>query len=40
MTLPPEDEETPNERVQDAIDVLLFRDQFDDGRSRRRLREA
>lgn len=40
MTLPAADGETPNERVQDAIDILLFRDQFDDEPYRRRLREA
>jgi hypothetical protein len=40
MTLPPVTPDTPNERVQDAIDVLLFLDHFDDASARRRLREA
>ncbi len=40
MTLPPTDKDTPNERVQDAVDVLLFREHFEDGEARLRLREA
>lgn len=40
MTLPPSDEETLNQRVQDAVDVLLFRDQFEHGPSLLRLRDA
>jgi hypothetical protein len=37
MTLPPVEE---NERVQDAIDVLLFRDHFDEASARSRLRQS
>lgn len=40
MTLPPLDKDTQNERVQDAIDVLLFREEFADEAWRARLREA
>jgi hypothetical protein len=40
MTLPPVDADTPNERVQDAIDVLLFRENFADDAARAGLREA
>lgn len=40
MTLPPVDADTPNERVQDAIDVLLFREDFADAAARAGLREA
>jgi hypothetical protein len=40
MTLPPMSDERPNERVQDAVDVLLFRDHFSHARSMRRLRKA
>lgn len=40
MTLPRMNEERPNERVQDAVDVLLFRHRFADAAYRRRLRDA
>lgn len=40
MTLPPADGETQNERVQDAIDVLLIREHFSTPDAQRRLRLA
>ena len=40
MTLPPINAESPNERVQDAIDILLFRDEFAAAAMLTGLREA
>lgn len=40
MTLPPQSEERQNERVQDAVDVLLFRDHFSHAPAIGRLRKA
>lgn len=40
MTLPSTREGRQNERVQDAVDVLLFRDHFSHARARQRLRKA
>ncbi len=40
MTRPPLNAGMPNERVQDAIDILLFREAFADGAARTALREA
>ena len=40
MTLPPANEDTQNERVQDAIDMLLIRDHFSTSNAQRRLRLA
>lgn len=40
MTQPATHDASPNERVQDAIDVLLFRDGFVDAAARTRLRRA
>ena len=40
VTLPPIDANTPNERVQDAVDILLFQAEFPDDNSLAGLREA
>ena len=40
MTLPPASDDTQNERVQDAIDVVLIQEHFSTAAAQRRLRRA